>query len=103
MSHHGDGMPKLPDFMRNMMAEVDIDNRISQAAEELGLGATNAFPQGRLNDDDEGELQLAVARDKDKVILNFGKPIAWIGLDAESAHQIADLLKRHADEIDSDS
>jgi len=50
------------------------------------LGATGKFPQGKLNEDDEGELQIGVAKDAEgKIIINFGKPVAWIGLDAQSA------------------
>jgi len=65
------------------------------------LGATKDFPQGKLVDDDEGGLKIAIASDKDKgvVILSFGKPVEWIGVDPNMADQIADIIKAHAARI----
>lgn len=66
---------------------------------EMLLGATGAFPQGKLTKEDEGEIRIAVGQRDGKVILDFGKPIAWIGMDAEQAAQIAESLASHAAEI----
>lgn len=62
------------------------------------LGATGAFPQGVLNDDDEGALKIGVAFDKADglVHLNFGKPIAWTAFPPEMAIQLARTLLKHA-------
>lgn len=62
------------------------------------LGATGQFPQGKLSDDDEGELKLAVAFDPvDGIVkLAFGKPIAWIGLPPAEAVQLAKMLMAKA-------
>jgi hypothetical protein len=62
------------------------------------LGATGQFPRGKMNTDDEGELQFAVGSDPDKhkVIINFGKPVAWIGISPADAEQIAQSLIKHA-------
>lgn len=63
-----------------------------------GLGATGTFPDGALNEDDEGELRMAVGYDKiDGVVrLEFGKPIAGIGLPPGNAVALARLLLQHA-------
>ncbi len=62
------------------------------------LGATGKFPQGKLQDDDEGELRMAIAYDKLNGIVRveFGKPVAWLGLPPPEAIQFARLLLRHA-------
>ena len=62
------------------------------------LGASGKFPQGALNDDDEGELRMAIGRDPvDGVIrLDFGKPVAWLGLPPPEAIQMARMLLRRA-------
>lgn len=63
------------------------------------LGATGDHPEGKLNEDDEGGLQFAVGRDKGCVILDFGKPVSWLGMPPDLADDIADLLKKHAQAI----
>lgn len=53
-----------------------------------------AFPAGKMGADDEGELSYALANDdKNRVIvMRFGKPVEWIGLDVASATELRDQL-----------
>lgn len=62
------------------------------------FGATGQFPQGKLDDTDEGALRMGVAYDKLSGIVrvDFGKPVAWLGLPPPEACQLAQLLLRHA-------
>jgi hypothetical protein len=62
------------------------------------IGATGAFPQGRLTDDDEGELKMAVSFDKldGLVHIEFGKPVAWLALPPENAVALARAILKHA-------
>lgn len=62
------------------------------------FGATGKFPYGKLNDDDEGELTLGVAYDKlDGVVrIEFGTPVAWIGLTPPQAIEFAKALLTNA-------
>lgn len=60
------------------------------------LGATGQFPLGKLHPDDEGELQLAITSDQGRVIIFFGKPVDWIGMDSEQAVGFAELIIEHA-------
>jgi len=62
------------------------------------FGATGDFPQGKLNDHDEGGLRIGVAWDKlDGIVrVEFGKPVAWLGLPPPEAIGLAKLLLRHA-------
>lgn len=64
------------------------------------VGATGRFPQGKLNANDEGELAMAITHKDGKVIIDFGKPTAWIGFDPQQAIQLASLLKMHASSIE---
>lgn len=65
---------------------------------KLKLGATGAFPQGKLNSSDEGELRMAVSAANGVVRIDFGKPTAWIGLPANQAKELAAVLMRYAGE-----
>ncbi len=64
--------------------------------DKLKLGATGAFPEGKLNATDEGELRMAMSSGNGMVRIDFGKPTAWIAFDANQAKELAALLMRHA-------
>lgn len=63
------------------------------------LGATGQFPDGKECPEDEGELQFGIAHDQDNVIINFGKPTAWMAFPPDVAKQFAVLLMSHAEQI----
>lgn len=69
---------------------------------DFKLGATGQFPRGRAADDDEGELRMALAADHANAIvrIEFGKPIAWLGLPVGEARQFAHMLIEKADELE---
>lgn len=59
-------------------------------------GPTEEFPNGKMNEDDEGELQIAIYAYDGRVILRFGKPVSWIGFPAEHAEELATLIYEKA-------
>jgi hypothetical protein len=96
MEHHGDDSEAL-DLMKKMFAErFSQAQGLQQDISRFGLGPTGAFPEGELNDDDEGEIRIAIGMQGDKVVIDFGKPTAWIGFTKEQAKQIAEMLLKHA-------
>ena len=78
MSHHGDN-PGQRKAMSEMMQKI-----------------FGEFPDGKLNKNDEGAIAMAVAHEAGRVTLTFAKPLAWIGLTAEEAVGLAELLVEHA-------
>jgi hypothetical protein len=74
--------------------------RQSDMAEEmkkaLGLGPTGDFPEGQLNPVDEGGLKLAVGVEDGKVVIHFGKPVAWVGFSAQQARELAETIRKHS-------
>jgi hypothetical protein len=62
------------------------------------IGAAGTHSQGRLNDDDEGDLRMTVAFDPvDGVVrVEFGKPVAWLGLPPENAIAFAHAILKYA-------
>lgn len=58
------------------------------------IGPTGKFPQGHYTPDDEGELQIAIAVDSrnGKVVIQFGKPTAWIGMGPAEAKALGLIL-----------
>lgn len=89
MAHHSGANPEDPnDPFFNLLPE-------------LKLGATGKFPQGKLREDDEGEIRIAIGHQDGKVIMNFGKQTVWIGFDSRQARQVAASLIEHAEFIES--
>jgi hypothetical protein len=67
----------------------------------MEIGATGNFPNGKLNSDDEGELAIRIASDPKKgvVMIDFGKPVKWVGLPKDQAFELAEILKKRAMEL----
>jgi hypothetical protein len=60
-----------------------------------------SFSQGRLNQDDQGDLMLAVTPDRRKglVRIDFGTGLTWLALDPQTARKMAEGLTRAADAV----
>lgn len=65
----------------------------------IELGPTGAFPEGKLNDSDEGELAFAVYHKDGKVILEFNTPVKWLGVNAGQAIDLGKTLIKHGKKI----
>lgn len=65
------------------------------------FGPTGKHPFGKMDDSDDGEIAMGIASDhaNGTVVLNFGVPVAWIGLYPQQAKQMAEAMIKHADEI----
>jgi hypothetical protein len=91
--------------VRPFKKETTVSHHSSEVNEDLkrllGLGATGEYPNGRLNDRDEGEIKIAIAADtaNQVVLIDFGKPIVSLGLTGEQAADIAELLHAKALEL----
>jgi hypothetical protein len=65
------------------------------------LGPTGEFPHGKLSDDDEGEINVAISRHvapdgSQMVRFDFGKPVAWLSLPREQALALAAVIIQQA-------
>lgn len=62
------------------------------------LGALGTFSRGKISQDDEGDIRLAVTHDSDGVVrIDFGKPVAWIGMPKSQAAELAKIILKHAE------
>ncbi len=59
------------------------------------------FPRGKLVREDEGELQMAIALlpDKKTLLIDFGKPVAWLGLGKREVRALIEGLTKHEAEM----
>ncbi len=58
------------------------------------------YPEGKLTNSDDGELQFKIAVFEERVIMDWGKPVQWIGLRPAEARAIAASLIENAEEAE---
>lgn len=85
MAHHGS--ERLP--------QCELDKIFGKPGTKL-TGATGNFPEGKLNEQDEGEIRITVGHVDGKVVIDFGTPTTWIGFTPDQADSIAALLRVRA-------
>lgn len=67
------------------------------------VGKTDGkYPDGKMSVDDEGEVKIAIGFTEGRVIINFGSPVTWIGLNPAKAREMARHLLMTADAIELD-
>lgn len=111
MAHHGsnpldgfneDELKKMfsnDQFKKSMPADQSerINELLKNDTTANKLGATGNFPDGKVNESDEGEIMVGITSIEDRVILNFGKPVHWIGFTKGQAKQISESLLKHSE------
>lgn len=82
-SHHG----AAPDPQQDAV--------MKRLLEQLEGRARREYSKGRINADDDGELAVAVAADKkhNRIIIDFGKNLSWVGLVPEEANALINILR----------
>lgn len=103
MSNHGSNID-LSDFLKKKLerTEISLEKVMGLIAQEQNkLGATGRFPLGKLTPSDEGEIRFGIAADPQTktIILNFGKPVAWLGLPRKEAAELAAMILEKLKEL----
>ena len=102
MSHHSE-YPGL-DPVLGKIVECKQDE-IKRAFKEMlkdTTGATGRFPEGKIAAHDEGEIAFAVGHSNGKVLIEFGKEISSLGMNAKQAVEMAESLLAHARAVSDD-
>jgi hypothetical protein len=73
----------------------------NQEEQEAALRAamkklTGEYPDGRLNEHDQGSVAVAIGHQQGRVTMQFPKNLNWIGFTPEQAIDIAQSLIEHA-------
>lgn len=110
MSHHSDqpffSQEQLNEWAKNHKADEFTKNMPADQADRLNkiinedalkvAGATGNFPDGKLTETDEGEIKFAITAIEDRVVVNFGTPVHWVGFTRAQALAVANSLTKHA-------
>lgn len=93
MSHHGEDPFGAPEARKGF--EELKKSFLDTAAFR---GALGDHPEGKLTKSDEGAIQFAVGVKDGKVVLDFGTPVAWVGMNPQQAADLASLMLSKARE-----
>lgn len=99
MSHHGsdpfETNEEREKRLKRLLAETERRALLRDLLDTTGfIGATGMHPDGKLNADDEGGLQFRYRAENGKVVVDFGKPVHWLGMTPQQAADFAsDIMK----------
>ena len=93
--HHGGDNPANP------ANDLAFANLLKRFEEQVEGRAKRAYSEGRISSTDEGELACAIKSDRKhgRVIVDFGKPVTWLGMTPQDAVSWAQALINCAKEI----
>ena len=108
MAHHGPNRfdEKDESELRRRLVENAEDpdetdfSKFIPSGKKPDLGATGKYPEGKLREDDEGEIAIGITVYEGKVILDLGDDMGWVGFTPEQAHRIASILQKRAGEAE---
>lgn len=69
---------------------------LNQFRDEVGLPKGRKWPEGRLDQSDDGEFQFGLSILKGTIILAFDRPVDWIGLTPDQCRGLAVALQEKA-------
>jgi hypothetical protein len=68
---------------------------IQEALEAAQQTVAGDYPEGKVNDADEGALLVAVGIENGRITMQFPKPVAWLAMEPAQAIEVgADLIRR---------
>lgn len=100
MAHHGSTPFDGPEEPNDPERKIARNKLMRDLMDTTGFrGALGDFPEGQLTESDEGSIQFAVGETDGKVIIDFGTPVHWLGLNPQQAADLASLLLKRAREV----
>lgn len=90
MAHHGQDPFDSPERKETFKKMMDTSSF---------RGALGDFPEGKLTKSDEGAVQFAIGHKDGKVVLDFGTPVAWVGMTPQQAADLASSIMAHARQV----
>jgi hypothetical protein len=98
MAHHGSD--PFGDDPENIKAKRETFDAFKKSMMDTTAfrGALGDFPEGQLTTSDEGALQFGITVKDGKVVLDFGTPVAWVGMTPQQAADLASIMMKRARE-----
>ncbi len=78
-----------------------LKSEIEDCHIKLKVGPTDNYPEGKLEDSDNGEIAMAIDAKNGNVRLHFGTPISWVALPPKTAIELGNKLIEIANQTKS--
>lgn len=101
MGHHA-GQPFAnfdDEETKKLFEQLRLNSMSDNKRNPLDLGPTGKFPDGKIADNDEGEIKIGITTMEGRIVVDFGKSIHTVGFTADQALGIAEVLIKRASEI----
>lgn len=72
---------------------------ISKREEVEGGSITTHYPKGKLNIYDQGAIKVAMVVYKNRLVIDFGKDISWIGLGKDEVETWIRVMQKKLTEL----
>lgn len=95
MSHGSEPFDGTPEDPERKLARQKLMRDLMNSTKDF-RGALGDFPEGKLTKTDEGAIQFSVGEKDGKVVLDFGTPVNWVGMNPQQAADLASLILKHA-------
>ena len=59
------------------------------------------YPRGKLNAHDEGQLRIAMTVKGNTLIIDFGKPVKWLGLGLQEVRAMRQGFEKYEKELEA--
>ncbi len=59
------------------------------------------YPRGKITADDDGAIAIRMAVKSNTLIIDFGKPVHWIGLGLQDVRSLRVMLDRYIRELET--
>ncbi len=92
-------MDNLRDNTKTTWCTVYPDRGCSEVNCCLDKSEIDKYPSGKLNENDEGALYIRIFNQDKNLIIDFGKQIAWIGINKQHALELANIIIKEANLI----
>lgn len=57
------------------------------------------YPRGKLNAHDEGSIQWRARVEGNTLILDFGKPVVWLGMGLHEVTHLREMLEKYEQQL----
>ena len=86
----------------NKCSATAVDASMQGKGIAIELGPTGKFPKRKINEDDKGELKVAIMTNHEKnvVVIEFGTTLSWVGLTTDIARAMGEQLISRADDLE---
>lgn len=78
------------------MSHSGIDDEGAKELHAAMKSLLGEYPEGKLNDNDEGAIAIGVGHREGKVVIKFPKAVSWVGMTPQQAADVASSLIEHA-------